>query len=73
LLELPRRPPPRARAAACSPGRAELEAACAADATCIAFNTDGWLKKSIADMAPDSCDLYLKKTTPQPSPQPPAP
>jgi len=55
---------------------AELEAACAADATCVAFNTHGWLKKSIADQAPDSCDLYVKHDTPQPpapSPLPPAP
>ena len=47
-----------------------LEAACAADVTCVAFNTHGWLKKSLSDMAPDSCDLYVKKDTPQPSPTP---
>ena len=33
----------------------------------------GFLKRSIADMAPDSCDLYVKKTTPQPSPTPAPP
>ena len=53
---------------------AELEAACTADAACVAFNTHGWLKKSIADMAPDSCDLYVKKAVPpSPSPSPPPP
>ena len=52
---------------------AELEDACGADAACVAFNTHGYLKKSIADMAPDSCDLYVKKTTPQPSPSPAPP
>jgi hypothetical protein len=50
---------------------AELESACLSTAGCVAFNTDGWLKNSIADMAPDTCDLYVKKTTPQPSPTPP--
>jgi hexosaminidase len=53
---------------------AELEAACTADAACVAFNTHGWLKKSISDMAPDSCDLYVKKSMPpSPSPSPPPP
>ena len=39
----------------------ELETACAADATCVAFNTHGWLKKSIADMARswECCRLRL--------------
>lgn len=49
---------------------AELEAACGADPTCVAFNSHGYLKNSTADMGPDSCDLYLKKTTPPPSPPP---
>lgn len=48
----------------------ELETACGADAACVAFNTHGWLKKSIADQAPDSCDLYVKMDRPQPSPTP---
>lgn len=53
---------------------AELEAGCLSTAGCVAFNTHGWLKSSTADMAPDSCDLYVKKSTPQPPPSPsPAP
>jgi hypothetical protein len=51
----------------------ELETACSADANCVAFNTHGWLKNSLRDMAADSCDLYVKKDTPQPSPPPPPP
>jgi hypothetical protein len=50
---------------------AELESGCLATPGCVAFNTHGWLKNSISDMAPDSCDLYVKKSTPQPSPTPP--
>ena len=49
---------------------AELESACDADAACVAFNTNGWLKKNLADMSSDSCDLYVKHDTPQPSPTP---
>jgi hypothetical protein len=49
---------------------AQLETYCLALPTCVAFNTHGWLKYSTADMAPDSCDLYIKKDTPQPSPTP---
>ena len=37
----------------------ELETACLAEPTCVAFNTDGWLKYSISDMATDVCDLYV--------------
>jgi len=51
----------------------DLEAACSAEPTCVAFNSHGWLKNSIADMATDSCDLYVKHNTPQPSPTPDAP
>lgn len=47
---------------------AELEAGCLAEPTCVAFNTHGWLKNSVSDMAPDSCDLYVKHDTPQPPP-----
>lgn len=35
----------------------ELEALCTAAPACVAFNSHGYLKKSISDMAPDSCDL----------------
>jgi len=58
----------------------ELTDACAADTACVAFNSNGWLKKSTSDQAPDSCDLYIKnanapqpKPTPTPSPPPPPP
>lgn len=51
----------------------ELEAACVAEPTCVAFNTHGWLKNSVADMSADSCDLYIKHSTPQPTPVPPQP
>ena len=37
-----------------------------------AFNSNGWLKKSISDQAPDSDDLYIKNAT-TPQPPPPAP
>ena len=55
---------------------AQLEAACTALPACVAFNSHGYLKKSISDMAPDSCDLYVKHSvppSPSPSPPPPAP
>ena len=53
---------------------AQLEAACTALPACVAFNSHGYLKKSIADMAPDSCDLYVKHDVPpSPSPSPPPP
>ena len=52
---------------------AQLEAGCLAEPTCVAFNTDGWLKNSVSDMAPDTCTLYVKHSTPQPSPPTPAP
>ena len=51
---------------------AELASACAADNACVAFNSNGWLKKSISDQAPDSDDLYVKNAT-SPQPKPPAP
>jgi hypothetical protein len=48
----------------------QLESYCLALSNCVAFNTHGWLKYSTADMAPDSCNLYVKKDIPQPSPTP---
>ena len=32
--------------------------------------TPGWLKNSVADLAADTCDLYIKKSTPQPAADP---
>lgn len=52
---------------------AQLESACISTAGCVAFNTDGWLKNSVSDMAASTCDLYVKKSSPQPSPTPPPP
>ena len=45
---------------------AELEAACLAEPACVAFNRHGGLKKSLGDIAPDSC-------VPPPPPPFPAP
>ena len=49
---------------------AELQAACLTTPGCVAINSHGWLKNSVADMAPDSCDLYVLHSSPQPSPTP---
>ena len=39
----------------------------------MAFNTHGWLKADLSDVASDSCDLYVKNATDaQPEPDPPA-
>lgn len=48
----------------------QLQAACDQNSECAGFNSDGWLKKSLASVAPSICDLYIKKSDPQPTPPP---
>lgn len=44
----------------------QLMAACNSKPNCAAFNSDGWLKNSTANMQPSTCDLYVKHAVAQP-------
>jgi hexosaminidase len=49
----------------------QLEQACTADAACVGFNSNGWLKKSVAGPAPSAgCTLYVRRDVPVPASMP---